>query len=171
MTNSAVNENLAPPKRTVPGLIATAEVLCRTDHALLWVPTVRVFPLGLTVDLELVHSRVEGNRQDVLWQDFSVRFVVDGDEEVFFTLGKPPLVVEKPFPSLFWKRSSSNYGITAAVWIGAIPDVNLRVTSLTNQASGGQLTIDRDRIVVAMRQIIELGKHKSGDGDGIIFLS
>ncbi|MGH3771965.1 MAG: hypothetical protein ACRDRW_11320 [Pseudonocardiaceae bacterium] len=152
-------------------MIATAEVLCRTDHAVLWVPTVRVFPLGLTVDLELVHSRVAGNRQDVLWQDFAVRFVVDDGEEVFFTLGNPPLGVDEPFPALFWKRSSSNYGITAAVWIGTIPGASLRVTSLTNQVDGRQLTIDHDRIVLAMRQIIELRGNDSEDSDGVVFLN
>lgn len=168
---SVPNDGLSPPNGTVPGLIATAEVLCRTDHAVLWVPTVRVFPLGLTIDLELVHSRVEGNRQDILWQDFAIQFVVDDSEGTFFTLGNPPLVVDEPFPSLFWKRSSLNYGVTAAVWIGKIPGASLRVTSLTNRVGGRQLTIGRDRIVLAMRQIIELDRCDSGDRDGIIFLN
>jgi hypothetical protein len=171
LTASASNDGLLPPQQTVPGLIVTAEILCRTGHAVLWVPTVRVFPLGLIVDLELVHSRVAGNRQEVCWQDFAVRFVVDDGEGVFFTLGNPPLVIEEPIPSLFWKKSSSNYGVTAAVWIGKIPDVSLRVTSLINQVDGEQLFIGRDRIVSAMCQIIELDKCDPGDSDGIVFLN
>ncbi|MGH3797712.1 MAG: hypothetical protein ACRDSP_22810 [Pseudonocardiaceae bacterium] len=114
---------------------------------------------------------MEGNRQSIFWQDFTVQFTIDSGEETYFTLGNPPLALEEPFPSLFWKRSSSNYGLTAAVWIGTIPDASLRVKALADATDGKQLIVDRDCIVVAMRQVIELGGSEPGDSDGVTFLS
>lgn len=44
----------SPPKDIVPGLISVEQVLNRTDDAVLWIPTIRVFPNGVICDLELM---------------------------------------------------------------------------------------------------------------------
>src|SRR5690242_5762781 len=116
MSQDPENRQL-PPKHTVPGILAAEYVLSRSGDAVLWVPTVRVFPTGLTIDLELVHSHIlNTQRRRLFLQNFTVHISVDCDEPVHFTLGGPPRMLDEPFPAVLWPRSSSNDGATAAAW-------------------------------------------------------
>ena len=161
----------SPPKHIVPGLISVERVLSRGSDAVLWVPTVRVFPTGLTVDLELVHTRISDEyRQRLFMQDFTIQIAVDDIEPASFTLGNPPALIEEPIQATFWRRSSSNDGVTAAAWIGCIPDKNLSVKATTKNPHDLQLLVDRDEIESALGRVIELTDPGHNSEDGLTFL-